>query len=430
MNVPVLNADRTPLSPTHPANARKLLKSGKAAVFRVRPFVIILKRQIERPAPCPVEMKIDPGSKRTGIALVQQNQTGKRVVFALELEHRGEMIRKGIQQRSSYRRGRRSRNTRYRQPRFLNRVRTEGWLAPSIKSRVSNIETWFNRACKWFNIQSISVESVRFDTQLMENPDISGVEYQQGTLWGYELKEYLLHRYAHKCVYCKKDGRVLEIEHIIPKSRGGSNRVSNLVIACRQCNRRKGNKTAAEFGHPEVQPLARKLSDVAVMNTTRKAIIRMLISYDIPVWTGTGGQTKWNRTRQGYPKEHWIDAACVGDSGKEVQLDPNTQPLYIKAVRRQNRRMIIPNSIGFPYRDMKAGCHMRRKKPKDARRVIDGLQSNDLVKIIDRTGKYRGTHIVHITKSGGRWDTPVTMYRSARITQLLQRMDGFKCSAG
>ena len=428
----VLNGDRIPLSPTHPANARKLLKCGKAAVFRVRPFTIILKRTVENPVPAPVEVKIDPGSKTTGIALVQHNQTGKRVVFAAELEHRGLQIKKRLAQRSGYRRRRRTKNLRYRKPRFFKGVRREkeretgGWIAPSIKSRVYNIETWFIRLCKWANVQSVSVENVKFDPQLMENPDISGVEYQRGTLWGYELREYLLLKYGHRCVYCKKEDRVLEIEHLTPKSRGGSNRVGNLAIACKQCNQRKGSKTAAEFGHPKIKPKPKSMKGVADVNITRKVILNVLDSYGIPVSTGTGGQTKYNRTQQNYPKSHWIDAACVGDSGREVQLDPDTVPLTIKAVGRQNRCMIKPNATGFPYRGMKAGCHERRKKPKDTRRVIDGLQSNDFVKIIDCTGKYRGTYVGYITKTSGRWSTGKTNYKSDRV-QLLQRMDGYKC---
>ena len=422
----VLNGDRTPLSPTHPANARKLLKRGKAAVLRVRPFMIILKRTVENPAPQPLEVKFDPGSKTTGIAIVQHNQTGKRVVFAAELQHRGEVIKERLTQRRQYRRGRRTRNLRYRKPRFQNRTRPKGWLAPSIKSRVYNIETWFIRLCKWANVTGVSVENVKFDTQLMENPDISGLEYQRGTLYGYELKEYLLHKYSHTCAYCRKTDRPLEIEHIIPKSRGGSNRLHNLTIACRPCNRRKGDKTAAEFGHPDVGQKGRSMKDIAAVNIIRKAIVNVLDSYGIPVSTGTGGQTKYNRTQQNYPKSHWIDAACVGDSGQEVQLDPDTGPLTIKAVGRQNRRMISPNAVGFPYNTTKTGCHLRRKKSKDTRRVIEGLQSNDLVKVIDCTGKYRGTHIVYITKTSGRWGTGKTSYKSDRV-HLLSYMDGYKC---
>jgi 5-methylcytosine-specific restriction endonuclease McrA len=84
------------------------------------------------------------------------------------------------------------------------------------------------------------MELVKFDTQLMENPDISGIEYQQGELAGYEVREYLLEKWGRKCAYCSETDLPLQIEHIIPRSRGGSDRVSNLTLACEGCNRLKG----------------------------------------------------------------------------------------------------------------------------------------------------------------------------------------------
>src|SRR5512140_2426807 len=104
----------------------------------------------------------------------------------------------------------------------------------------------------------------------MENPEISGVEYQQGTLLGYEVREYLLEKFGRKCVYCGKQHVPLAIEHIIPKIRGGSSRISNLATACDPCNDDKGTKTAAEFGHSEVQALAKRpLKDAAAVNASR-----------------------------------------------------------------------------------------------------------------------------------------------------------------
>jgi len=102
-------------------------------------------------------------------------------------------------------------------------------------------------------ITDLSVEHVRFDTQKLENPEISGVEYQQGTLLGYGVREYLLEKWGRACVYCGATDVPLQVEHLIPKSRGGSNRIRNLTLACEPCNRTKGKQTAAEFGHPDIQ---------------------------------------------------------------------------------------------------------------------------------------------------------------------------------
>ena len=190
----VLDTNKQPLSPCHQAVSRKLLREGKAAVYRRFPFTIILKRAVDNPIVEPVTLKVDPGSKTTGIALVQDG----KVIFAAELEHRGQQIRDALEKRRAIRRGRRNRKTRYRQPRFDNRTRPPGWLAPSLKSRVDNLQTWFTRFFKLCNLTQISMELVRFDTQLMQDAEISGIEYQQGEVQGYEVKEYLLEKYNRK----------------------------------------------------------------------------------------------------------------------------------------------------------------------------------------------------------------------------------------
>lgn len=375
----ILDTNKQPLSPCRPSVARKLLRDGKAAVYRRFPFTLVLKRAVEVSEPVqPVTVKVDPGSKTTGIALVQSG----KVIFAAELEHRGQAIKDALESRRAIRRGRRQRNTRYRKPRFLNRTRPKGWLAPSLQSRVNNLQTWLVRFVKLCNVQAISMELVRFDTQLMQNAEVSGVEYQQGELAGYEVREYLLEKYKRKCCYCEKTDIPLEIEHITPKSRGGSNRVSNLCLACRPCNQHKGNQTAAEFGYPNIQVQAKKpLKDASVVNSVRWAIWRMFDASGLPVEVGTGGRTRLNRTTQGYPKAHWIDAACVGASGQAVKLCPTIKPLLIKSVGRGSRQMVNSDKYGFP-----------RGKAKQAKRV-HGFQTGDMVKAIIQDGKKKGIYI-------------------------------------
>ena len=243
----VIDTNKQPLNPIHPKKARKLLDKGKAAVFRMYPFVIILKTAIRNPSINPCQIKIDPGSKITGFALVRENQ----VIWAMELEHRGGLIKKKLESRRAVRRSRRNRNTRYRKPRFLNRKRPEGWLPPSLEHRVKTIDTWVMRLFTYVPVNQIAVERVKFDTQKMQNPEISGVEYQQGDLAGYEVREYLLEKWGRKCTYCGIQNVPLQIEHIEPKSKGGSDRVSNLCLACQKCNQKKSNRPIKEFyGYP------------------------------------------------------------------------------------------------------------------------------------------------------------------------------------
>jgi 5-methylcytosine-specific restriction endonuclease McrA len=406
----VLDTNKQPQTPCHPAEARKLLRDKHAAVYRRFPFTIILKAARPNANPAPIQLKLDPGSKTTGIALVQDNS----VIFAAELTHRGQTIRKALEKRRAIRRGRRARKTRYRQPRFNNRKRPKGWLAPSLKSRVNNIQTWFTRLSKLANVTTISMELVRFDTQLLENAEISGVEYQQGELAGYEVREYLLEKFKRTCAYCGDQDTPLEIEHITPRTRGGSNRISNLTLACRTCNQAKGSQTAAEFGHPEVQAKARQpLKDAAALNATRWATWQMLSATGLPVEVGTGGRTKFNRTTQGYPKAHWIDAACVGESGNDITLDPTLQALNIKAMGRGTRQMCRMNRYGFP-----------RTTAKTAKRVY-GFQTGDMVQAVVPTGKQAGTHNGRVAvRATGNFCVGKTDGIAHRHCRLIQRVDG------
>lgn len=141
--------------------------------------------------PKPIQLKLDPGSKTTGIALVQQ----KKVVFAAELLHRGQQIKDALLSRRQLRRNRRNRKTRYRAARFLNRTRRSGWLAPSQQHRVDTIVTWVKRLRALAPVTSIAQELVRFDLQLLQNPEISGVEYQQGEL---QLRGMDFQRFSRK----------------------------------------------------------------------------------------------------------------------------------------------------------------------------------------------------------------------------------------
>lgn len=163
----VIDKNRKPLTPCNPAIARRLLDAGKASVLRRYPFTIVLHKEVQSdPQPC--QIKIDPGSKTTGIVLVK----GDKVIWAMELTHRGQQIKLRLESRRSLRRTRRNRKTRYRKPRFDNRTRPKGWLPPSLQHRVDTTMTWVNRLSRFCAVDSIAQELVRFDTQLMQNPDV------------------------------------------------------------------------------------------------------------------------------------------------------------------------------------------------------------------------------------------------------------------
>ena len=387
MQVFVLDTHRKPLDPCSPARARILLAKGRAASFRRFPFTIILKdRLAEGTASHEHRVKIDPGSKTTGVAIVQEG-TG-RVVAAVEIEHRGQAIKTALAARTVLRRNRRSRKTRYRKPRFDNRTRPKGWLPPSLASRVAHVLTWVGRFLRLCPITAASQELVRFDLQKVENPEIAGIEYQQGTLAGYELREYLLEKYDRTCAYCGKTDVPLQVEHIVPRSKGGTDRVSDLTLACEPCNRRKGNRPVEDFlkKKPEVLERIKRqakapLKDAMAVNATRWELFRRLQATGLPVECGSGGRTKFNRSTRGLPKTHWLDAACVGASTPEHLGVDGVRPLLVKGCGHGKRQRQNLDKYGSP-----------RGKPARRPKTSFGFQSGDIVRADIPDGKHHGMH--------------------------------------
>lgn len=232
MAVFVLDKHGNALMPCSEKRARLLLQRERARVHRLTPFTVRpIDRTREESRLQPVRVKLDPGSKTTGIALVRESEDGSTVLNLMELSHRGAAIRDALWARAALRRRRRNRKTRYRAPRFDNRTKPKGWLAPSLRHRIETTLSWVSRLCRWTPVTGIAQELVKFDLQAMQNPDIEGIEYQRGTLAGTEAREYLLEKWQRRCAYCGAENVPLEIEHVCPKASGGSDRISNLALA-------------------------------------------------------------------------------------------------------------------------------------------------------------------------------------------------------
>jgi 5-methylcytosine-specific restriction endonuclease McrA len=379
----VIDTEKRPGNPVHPGRARMLLSQGKAAVWRRYPFTIILKNDGQDVPIEPLRIKLDPGSRTTGIAIV--NDGSGEVVFAAELTHRGQAIKDALDRRRASRRSRRARHTRYRKPRFNNRTRRQGWLAPSLESRVLNVLTWVQRLMRLCPIEAISMELVKFDMQAMEQPDSEGCQYQQGTLAGYELREYLLEKWGRRCVYCAKEHIPLQIEHILARAKGGTNRVSNLTLACEKCNQAKGTQDITVFlkKKPEVlkriqDQVKKPLKDAAAVNVTRWALFERLQAIGFPVECGSGGLTKYNRTTRQLPKKHWVDAANVGRSTPDVLQIEGIVPVLIRATGHGRRQMCVTDTSGFP------------KQHKQRHKTFLGYRTGDIVKATTKKGSTIG----------------------------------------
>jgi 5-methylcytosine-specific restriction endonuclease McrA len=418
----VLDKKKRPLMPCSEKRARLLLQRGRAVVHRVYPFTIRLKdRVLEESVVQPLRLKIDPGAKTTGVAVIDESDMDcGKVMWLAEIRHKTG-IKQSLDTRRAIRRSRRNRETRYRKPRFNNRKRPEGWLLPSLEARVNQTINAVKKLLKLLPIMAINTEHVKFDTQLMQNPEIKDVEYQRGELFGYEVREYLLEKWGRKCAYCKKEGVPLEIEHIIPKSRGGTDRVSNLTLACHECNQKKGNLTAEEFGYPEIQEQAKKpLKDAAMMNATRWKLYRQLKELGLPVECATGARKKKQRIEHGLPKTHYYDACCVGTTPGKLVFKTEYVSTWT-AIGRGTRRMCNPDKYGFP------------RGHRTARKLHFGFQTGDIVRIIVPKGKYRGTWVGRVAvRASGYFDLKdnygkrICQGISYKTCCLIQRTDGWQ----
>jgi len=448
----VLDKNKVPVMPCSEKKARLLLEKKKAVIHRMYPMVIRLKEQKDYKVKG-LRLKLDPGAKTTGFAVLHEKSEHEADAILL-----GEIIHKttisdALEKRRMMRRGRRNRKTRYRPARWLNRraSRKKG-LAPSLESRLDQTVHAVEKLMKWLPIAAISVEHVKFDMQKMRDDAIEGKGYQQGTLAGYEIREYLLEKFNRKCAYCGAENIPLEIEHITPKSKGGTNRIDNLTISCRKCNMDKGNKLPKEWLN-ELKASKKKsdaeraknfekakrdvkktLKDAAFVNSTRWRLYEKMKVLTPLVECGSGALTKMNRIAHGLPKEHFYDACCVGRSTPEVI---NIKTSYIeewKATGRGKRKMMISDHYGFPRghtfylprkKDGTPVGHKSREKGE--------YQTGDILKGTRRKGKANEETMTGraIKRDGGFYfklpDKKTFSFTEKNCT-LIQRGDGWQYS--
>ena len=284
--------------------------------------------------------------------------------------------------------------------------------------------SWVGRLRSWAPVTAVHVEKVAFDTHaLSAGRPLEGVEYQQGTLAGYEVREYLLEKWGRACAYCGAQNVPLNIDHLHPRSRGGSDRISNLALACIPCNQTKNATPIQEFLKTRPALLAKilqqakaPLRDAAAVNATRWALWRALDATGLPVATASGGRTKWNRSRTGAPKSHTLDALHVGDL-ETVTAWPSTV-LVVKATGRGTYCRTRTDAYGFP----------RLRLPRT--KQVKGFTTGDLVRAIVPTGKKAGVHTGRVAvRSTGSFNI-TTRHGTVqgighRHVRLLQRADGY-----
>jgi len=354
--------------------------------------------------------------------------TVRRGLVSVELQHRGDQIRKCMQQRARYRRRRRSANCRYRAPRSHNRPCAAGWLPPSLRHRVDTIYSQATRLCRYAPVTEIHVESVTFDTHSMsEGRPLTGAEYARGTLAGTNVRAYLHAKWDSACAYCGATRVRLNVEHIRARSRGGSSRISNLVLACVPCNEAKGSTPIEVFlaDRPGLlakilQQVKTPLHDAAAINATRWQLTDALSALGMPVHAWSGGLTKENRSAMGLEKTHTLDALSVGrldrESGDAIVRVPR-QVLVVKATGRGSYARTTPDRFGFP-----------RLQRARAKRHF-GYVTGDLVRATMPTGKWAGTWIGRISVRARGQHSLATSTGRINVShwnlRLLQQGDGY-----
>ena len=416
-HVPVIDASGQPLAPCHPARARQLLRRGRAVphhrydIFGIRLVdKIVPPEQIHR-----ATLAVNPGAEHTGLALMHQTDTGyRKVLLTLQIDHRGKQVKHRMGQRSNYRRARRSRLW-HRKPRFLNRRRPAGWLSPSVDSRLANIITWIERLQKLVAVDIIVVETMQFDVQRLANPDIRGIEYQQGPLFQTTLRGFVYHRDGNKCQYCGKGpgkDNPLTLDHIVPKATGGTDRPDNIVAACRRCNYAKGDLPVEQFLSRRPAVLARiqtqlkkPLASATHLNIIIPSLLQHLKNKGPAVREWDAAATAANRQLHQVDKSHTNDAALLGYCTAVTNLPA---PLIFKATGHGRRQRMVPDKYGTPRgkawpqhcRNRDLGHPVSSPPPGHKQRQIrfpdaQGISTGDKVRIHNRNGTHTGYAILY-----------------------------------
>ena len=335
----VLSQNGQPLMPTeNHAKVRVLLKQRKAKVVKKCPFTIQLQYESTTHTQ-KINLGIDAGSKTIGVSAT----TETKVLYEAEVVLRNDIVEL-LSERRALRSSRRNRKTRYRKPRFDNRKKPSGWLAPSIRQKIETHVTVVENVMKILPVTKIIVETASFDIQKIKNPEIEGEEYQYGEqLDFWNVREYVLFRDGHTCQCCKGKSKdnILNVHHIESRKTGG-NAPNNLITLCETCHKayHKGIITLPKEIHRGM-----RFRDAAFMGIMRWAFYDRLKELYTPLGVEVvntyGYITKNTRIEHGLPKEHYVDARCISGN-------PAAKPLghyYFQKKVRCHNRQIHKNTI-------------------------------------------------------------------------------------
>ena len=375
------------LMPCSTRKARLLLKDGKAVIVKYNPFTIQLKYATgEAKQPC--NIGIDTGARHIGVAV----SSGKKVFYKGEIELRQD-ISSLLETRKIYRRSRRNRKTRYRQARFLNRKKPEGWLPPSLQSRVNAINMWIDRFCELIprELSTLRIEVGKFDAAKMINPDIGGVDYQHGQTYGYyDVRYYVFARDEYTCQVCKKKNKILNTHHIVFKSMGGTDRADNLITVCTDCHTSDAHKEGGIlYKWCKEHKKVKQYKETAFMNALRIRMFQRVFPASEIQFT-YGSETVVNRKALGLEKTHYNDAIAISGI-KEIKENPH-EWIIIRQFRKKKRSLHEATA----RKGIKEPNRTQKRNNKNVK-SYKGWFPNDKVFIFGKTG-----YIYSFTNGGAR----------------------------
>jgi len=360
----VLSKQGSPLMPCSQAKSKRMLKKGAASVVKRIPFTIQLKFECKNQIQ-PISLGIDPGYSHIGFSCV--TNTKELISGTLELDN---MVSKRIANRAMYRNTRRNRLW-YRKPRFNNRVssKKKGWLPPSIQHKLDAHVNLIKKIIQLLPISSVTIEVANFDIQKINNPNIKEEQYQQGNLYGYDnIKSYIIAREHGKCQLCGKEYKNgWHIHHIIPQSKGGTDKPDNLALLHKNCHD-KYHKYPSKYKLKQ----NKQYKAETFMSTIRYKLVDMAKQIISNTNITYGYITQSNRRNQNLKKLHNNDAFII--AGGTVQQRTQAYQVY---QHRINNRSLQKNRKGH-----KPSIRGQRYK----------IQPNDLVKIDGKWHVTKGMH--------------------------------------
>ena len=407
----VYGSDGNPLMPCTMRRARMLIDAGRVSRREYHPFTIHLKDRAVGDGNTevqPIEARCTPGARRTGVAVVATLENEDRVLYQEEIEHRTNISGR-LEERKAYRRSRRSRKW-FRAARFNNRRRRDGWLPPTVESIVSNQQHRVQRLAKRSGAGKVIVQTAKFDTHKILNPEVQGTDYQHGPLYRRHVRAYIAAQWSHHCAYCGKgdweDATKFNLDHVVPRSAGGPDNVRNLVWCCQPCNQRKAEQPVDMFLHENPErltavlrrrkvPLAAAGQHAAICS----ALIEGLKASKLKTAETTGADTAHARRINGITKTHADDAACCNAQGTVTRL---RHPLRLKSVGHGRRKQIKSLPVGpyLKWRHQKPAVRRATPCPGHAHHPnrVHGIRSGDLVRILTKKGWKNGRAAVEAAR--------------------------------